>query len=187
MMVCVCGLKGSFSQNCIQMNACQFRKGVYCIGQHLNCKTVQAPGCWSCCQSHCVVTSVWRGRGILSLDKHVALITAVTSWNGIWHKVATQAINKLYRYTTEQGKTEGGEIWPEQVIIASPKISQCTGTDRKLFTFLPISTSNSQLHFNCPIVSTGSLTPNLGCTLLFGCGQLICLFYQALLCGNKSF
>lgn len=52
------------------------------------------------------MTSVCRGRGILSLDKHVALGVAVTSWNGSWHKVAPQTKNKLWRYTTEQGEIQ---------------------------------------------------------------------------------
>lgn len=43
----------------------------------------------------CIVTSWWRGRGILSLDKHVGLSAAATSWNGGWHKVAARAKNEL--------------------------------------------------------------------------------------------
>lgn len=52
------------------------------------------------------MTSVRKSRGILSLDKHLALSAAVTSWNASWHKVAPQAKNKLWRYTTDQGKIQ---------------------------------------------------------------------------------
>lgn len=69
---------------------------------------LQAVG--KCCQSHCVMTSVCKSRGILSLDKHVALSAAVAAWNGSWHKVAPTAKNNLWRYTTERGKIQGGEF-----------------------------------------------------------------------------
>lgn len=62
---------------------------------------------------------VRKSRGILSLDKHVALNAAVTSWNGSWHKVAPLAKNKLWRYTTDQGKIQGREFHESGLILLS--------------------------------------------------------------------
>lgn len=66
-------------------------------------KLARPPGCRYCCQSHRVMTLVCKSRGILSLDKHLALSAAVTSWNGSWHKVAPGAKNILWRYVAERG------------------------------------------------------------------------------------
>lgn len=63
------------------------------------------------------MTSVRKSRGILSLDKHAALNAAVTSWNGGWHKVAPLAKNKLWQYTTDQGKIQGREFHASGLIL----------------------------------------------------------------------
>lgn len=76
----------------------------------------------------CAVTSVCKSRGILSLDKHVALSAAVTSWNGNWHKVAPRAKNKR-RYTAEQGKIEGREFQSAPVIIPLVNVPSMAAID----------------------------------------------------------
>lgn len=110
-------------------------------GQHLICKNVQAPGLLVMLPvpAVCAVTSVREGRGILSVDKHVALSAAVTSWNGSWHEATHLAKNKRWRYSAEHGNIQGENFSLSKSFFLC-QVFPCRGTDIRLFTFLPIST-----------------------------------------------